>query len=68
MAELKRSAKSLMHPLLMLLLALVGGAAAFWLALRTYGMIRGQKPEDKKKSRVRLTQTSDADGGGADGH
>jgi hypothetical protein len=57
-----------MHPLLMILLAVVGGAAAFWLALGIYGWIRGQKPEDKKQSRVRLTQTSDTDAGGADGH
>ena len=57
-----------MHPLLMVLLALVGGAAVFCVALVAYGMIRGQKLGDKRKSRVHLTQTSDTDGGGADGH
>jgi hypothetical protein len=57
-----------MNPLLTLLIALAGGALAFWVALFVYGLIRKDKPEDKKPGRRKTLGLDGFDGGGADGH
>ena len=58
-----------MHPALFILIAIAGGALAFWLVLLVYGLIRKNKTTDRRRSRVRLTEDGGgADGGGADGH
>jgi hypothetical protein len=57
-----------MHPLLTLLIALAGGALAFWVGLFVYGLIRKDKPEDKKRGRRKIPGLdSYADGGGDGG-
>lgn len=47
-----------MHALLKIAILLAGGVAAFWVLLRIYGLVRKDRPEDKKrKSRTKLTET-----------
>jgi hypothetical protein len=56
-----------MHPIVAIIIMLVGGAGAFWLALVIYGMMRKDKKTDLRRSKVRLTETGDSDAGGGDG-
>jgi hypothetical protein len=57
-----------MHPLLTLLIAIAGAAAAFWIALLLYGLVRKDKKEDRRPGRRKiLGLDSFADGGGDGG-
>ena len=58
-----------MNPLLYFSLIIVCGFGVFWFALFLYGLVRKDKKSDRKRSRVRFTETGDSDGGGGgDGH
>jgi hypothetical protein len=56
-----------MHPLLTLLIALAGGAAGFWVALFLYGLVRKDKPEDKRPGRRKIQGLDSYGDNGGDG-
>lgn len=59
-----------MHPLLTILIIIVGGSLGWWLALFAYGLVRKDKNEDRKPGRGRrkILGLDGFDGGGSDGH